>query len=405
MNPSERIRAALERSDTTRHSDETEAHDHATEVEKTLPLLGSSDEDRVELPDADIDSEDDDETALYSTVKTPAQTRGAGPRKSAFPLLYILLGLVVAAAGVTAFLLKDRLFPSTAAAAGDPLHPFKMQVESAGNGQISIRWDPQTPGVAKATGGRMEILEQGHQARTADLTAEQLATGHLYYRSSADQVEFRLEVGGSGGSTLRESVLAISSTPAAPAPEQPKVEVAQKPPPEPKLVAKVEPAPAPQQEPARPVRTFTPPPMPVQQKTDDGPAVLLDASSVLPSATVMKPVVIVPEMKAPPPPEPKLSQGPKQVRIGGHVQEANLIKRVAPVYPGLAKTARVQGTVRFTAVIGKDGRVQNLQLISGPQMLVQAAKDAVRQWIYKPMQLNGEPMEVVTQIDVVFTLQ
>ncbi len=86
------------------------------------------------------------------------------------------------------------------------------------------------------------------------------------------------------------------------------------------------------------------------------------------------------------------------------MQAANLIKKVTPVYPPLAKQARIQGTVRFTAIIGKDGTIQNLQMVSGHPMLVPSATDAVKQWVYRPTLLNGEPVEVVTQIDVNFTL-
>ena len=70
----------------------------------------------------------------------------------------------------------------------------------------------------------------------------------------------------------------------------------------------------------------------------------------------------------------------------------------------LAKTARISGTVRFTAIIGKDGAIQNLQLVSGHPLLIEAARQAVSQWQYRPTLLNGEPVEVVTQIDVNFTL-
>jgi len=106
----------------------------------------------------------------------------------------------------------------------------------------------------------------------------------------------------------------------------------------------------------------------------------------------------------PPPPEVKQAQVTKQIRVGGNVQAANLIKKITPVYPALAKSARIQGTVRFTAIIGKDGTIQNLQLVSGHPMLVQSATEAVKQWIYKPTLLNDEPVEVITQIDVNFTL-
>jgi protein TonB len=70
----------------------------------------------------------------------------------------------------------------------------------------------------------------------------------------------------------------------------------------------------------------------------------------------------------------------------------------------MAKQARIQGVVRFTAIIGKDGTIQNLQLITGHPLLIEAARQAVQQWQYKPTLLNGEPVEVVTQIDVNFSL-
>jgi len=94
----------------------------------------------------------------------------------------------------------------------------------------------------------------------------------------------------------------------------------------------------------------------------------------------------------------------KQIRVGGNVQAANLIKRVTPDYPQVARAARIQGTVRFSATIGKDGRITNLQTLGGPALLVPPATAAVKQWIYRPTLLNGEPVEVVTQIDVTFDL-
>lgn len=98
------------------------------------------------------------------------------------------------------------------------------------------------------------------------------------------------------------------------------------------------------------------------------------------------------------------SETPKRIRVGGNVQATNLITKVQPVYPPLAKQARVQGTVRFTATIGKDGKVQNLDLVSGEPILADAAREAVQQWVYRPTLLNGDPVVVVTQIDVNFTL-
>src|SRR5260370_38490763 len=111
-------------------------------------------------------------------------------------------------------------------------------------------------------------------------------------------------------------------------------------------------------------------------------------------------------MKAAPPPPPKVEKPvtPQRIRVGGNVQQANLIRKVQPVYPQLAKQARVQGSVHFTAIIGKDGTIQNLQLIGGHPLLVQAAPGAVEQWLYKSNLLNGEPVEVGTQREVEFSL-
>jgi protein TonB len=95
---------------------------------------------------------------------------------------------------------------------------------------------------------------------------------------------------------------------------------------------------------------------------------------------------------------------PQRVRVSQGVSQGLLIKKVQPPYPPLARSARIQGTVILQAEISKDGTIQNLRLISGHPMLAPSAIDAVKQWRYKPYFLNGEPVEVETQITVNFTL-
>jgi TonB family protein len=90
--------------------------------------------------------------------------------------------------------------------------------------------------------------------------------------------------------------------------------------------------------------------------------------------------------------------------VGSNVQAAKLIRQPKPIYPPLAKQARISGHVMLNAIIGKDGAIQNLTVASGHPLLVPAALEAVKQWAYQPTLLNGEPAEVVTQIDVNFTL-
>ena len=102
------------------------------------------------------------------------------------------------------------------------------------------------------------------------------------------------------------------------------------------------------------------------------------------------------------PPPPKAA--PSRIRVGGNVQAASLVHQVVPVYPPIAKTAHVSGTVILHAIIGKDGMIQQLEVLNGHPLLQQSALDAVRQWRYQPTLLNGEPVEVDTTIDVIFSL-
>lgn len=95
---------------------------------------------------------------------------------------------------------------------------------------------------------------------------------------------------------------------------------------------------------------------------------------------------------------------PQRVRVSQGVSQGLLIHQVKPTYPPLARQARIQGTVVLQAVIGKDGTIQNLKVVSGHPMLAPAALEAVKQWKYKPYFLNGEPVEVDTTINVNFTL-
>lgn len=114
---------------------------------------------------------------------------------------------------------------------------------------------------------------------------------------------------------------------------------------------------------------------------------------------------------APPPQPPVKTQpasdepaAPARYEVGGQVQMARLIRRVEPVYPPLARAARISGVVRLRGIIGIDGRIQNLEVLGGHPLLTSAALEAVRQWVYEPTLLNGRPVEVVAPIDVIFKM-
>jgi protein TonB len=126
----------------------------------------------------------------------------------------------------------------------------------------------------------------------------------------------------------------------------------------------------------------------------------IDAGPIVP----LGPSVIFTQV-LPPPPRPVIEPGPsKPITVTSDIQSAKLLRKVTPIYPRLAIIARVSGTVHLMGTIGKDGMIEQVQVVSGPPMLAQAAVDAVRQWIYRPTMLNNEPVDVIAPIDVIFSL-
>jgi len=99
------------------------------------------------------------------------------------------------------------------------------------------------------------------------------------------------------------------------------------------------------------------------------------------------------------------SKAPKQITVSSAVMSRNLLTKAVPQYPPAAKKAKIQGTVVLSVVIGDDGNVENIQVVSGPNELQQSSIDAVRQWTYKPYLLNGNPVEVKTTIHVIYSLE
>ncbi len=106
----------------------------------------------------------------------------------------------------------------------------------------------------------------------------------------------------------------------------------------------------------------------------------------------------------PPPPPTHVAPKQKMIRVGGNVIAAQGLYQPSPVYPPLATMARVQGTVVLQAIIGTDGTIKDLKVLSGHPLLVRAALDAVKTWRYQPTLLNSEPVEVLTEINVTFKL-
>jgi len=118
-------------------------------------------------------------------------------------------------------------------------------------------------------------------------------------------------------------------------------------------------------------------------------------------------VVVVPAGSATAPAAEPAESKPSRIRLGGSVQAAKILSRVQPVYPESAKSAGAQGTVVLHAVVGKDGRLLSLHVLNSQidPDLARSAVEAVSQWRYTPTLLNGEPIEIDTSIEVVFSLQ
>jgi protein TonB len=119
-------------------------------------------------------------------------------------------------------------------------------------------------------------------------------------------------------------------------------------------------------------------------------------------------VIAAVRLQAPPPkasvaPTP-VAPPPARIEVSRGVQEAMIVHRVMPVYPPLARQARISGVVELHGVITAEGRIGELRVIAGHPLLVQAAVEAVRQWVYRPTLLNGKPVEVEAPIVVRFTL-
>ncbi len=133
--------------------------------------------------------------------------------------------------------------------------------------------------------------------------------------------------------------------------------------------------------------------------------VVLDKVTIVPEGAPMPPL---PGAVPPPPPAPpagaEAPSAPKRVTLPAGVAASMLLKRTPPTYPPDARAAGISGTVVLRAVISQYGTVKELSVVQGPPELRQAAMDAAKTWVYEPYLLNGEPVEVVTHINIIFTL-
>ncbi len=348
--------------------------------------------------------------------------------------MWMLIGGAVALIAILAIVFRSAWLP--ARTVSTEVSALQLGVESEDNGLISLRWNAQSMPVVQAREGRLSIVEDQKAPRTVPMSQGQLGAGHLFYESSSDRVQFQLEVVEKSGAVVRESVVAAKkpepTAPAGAATQTPQ-QVAAANPASPLPTANTPgqdaaaqiPPPGEAPKPAQPApRTFTPPPVPAaRDRAGEGRVILMEPAPTLGGGSALPSGALLPgrvDIIPPPPPAPTApprgmapSQtqaakaappAPQRVKVGGRLQSAMLLRKVEPTYPAMARQMRIQGIVRFQAVIGKEGEVEDLQFVSGPRALEKAASDAVKRWVYRPTLLNGRPVEVSTQIDIDFTL-
>ncbi len=351
---------------------------------------------------------------------------------------WIWIGLIILLLGGGAA--YKFVFSGNAAQQTGQTDSLSLRVERNA-GQLLLTWNRNASAIQTASRATLTINDGDHR-EDADLDLGLLRSGNVVYTPMTNDVSFRLEVTDvKGGKSVSESMRVLAGRP-SPAPVDSQAAAQQPTQGQQKLTA----VPAPETPAAKPVEqaanTSTPVAQPPKAEVTATPVVTaqppkpesLAARLSAPPSISEPPTldlqgsaplgggVAIPSpitAAAPPPAAPaQSSQQPARQtapapsnaaqpvraapKIGGMVQDARLIKREMPVYPTLARNARVSGTVRVEAVIGPDGKVRSARALQGPPLLRQAAADAVKKWLYQPAMLNGQPTESTTQIDLLF---
>jgi protein TonB len=347
------------------------------------------------------------------------------PAKSFFANKWLWIALVVIVLAIGGFFAYRQFILLRPAA---PAVSESLDLRAERNaGQLMVTWNREASAIQRAERATLSITDGDHK-EDVDLDLGLLRKGSIIYTPLTNDVSFRLEVADlKGGKSTSEAVRVLAGRPSpavgmpgtseVPQNLTPQAVPAEKPVPQtPAEVAAAKPTEAPAPTAAPPAVTATPvvtaqPPKP-ESLASRLSAPVLEMPSLEGQSTSL-PGTAVPTVStfaAPPPTQaptarPAAGQPPAQPapRVGGVVQEARLLKRDIPVYPPLARQARVSGTVRVEAVIGTDGKVKSARALNGPPLLRQAATDSVKKWLYQPAMLNGQPTEVTTQVDLTFS--
>jgi protein TonB len=343
-------------------------------------------------------------------TEAPPVVSATAPRRK---LLWLAVAAALAASS-GALLLYPGLFRRTPR----PPAALTLRIERTAT-DLLLTWNRDSDAVRNARKAVLSISDGDHQ-ENLDLNLSDLRNGSIVYSPLSSDVSFRMEVTGADQSkTASESVRVLRTKPSPMPPsdadaagskkkggappsasEVPAASVAE----EPAATDATAETPAPRRTPTgtfnvaslaqrlRPAQPTDLPEAPILGATP-GSAGPVNLGSLVPPALTSA----VPRPTAPP--EAKTTPEPAR-----DIRQPQLVTRVDPVYPALARRQRLTGTVSLSVTIGANGKINSVTPLSGPELLRLAAMDAVKQWVYSPMTLNGHPVQTEKQIDLNFTL-
>ncbi len=355
----------------------------------------------------------------------PAEATSEPQKAKNSKLVWLVLGaLVPALLAVVLFVYPGLLHRGRSTPAVDS-SPLALRVERSA-GELLLTWNRDSAAIKTATQATLSISD-GDQHENVQMDLGQLRNGSIVYSPVTSDVTFRMEVTGRDRTkTTSESVRVLRTRP-SPMPDQPQTAAAGAPPaaaarhnsentaatPDGEPAADSEnTAPTHLAEPLKPfnaeslaqrLRPTRPTDIPAAPEVNGAPQVTvsgLNLNAVAPLPAPPRPAAPAPANQPAPAADPT---APKKVAPGGQIQQAQLIYRKNPDYPRLAQDSGIKGAVELIATIGADGHIRNLKVVRGHPLLQRAAIDAVRQWVYKPTLLNGQPVESQTQIILNFT--
>jgi protein TonB len=336
-------------------------------------------------------------------------------------LMWVAGGAAVALLLLSGMLVYPGLGHKSRRPAGAPgadRSALALHVERSA-GALLLTWNRDSEMVKNAARAELAIND-GDQHENVNVDMAQLRNGSIVYTPSGADIVFQLSVTGKDSSKVEsESVRVLRTRPSpmpdntpavpdktatatatirpaasapVPVPQSPTVETAENTDSKLSTTAPV-------------VRPFTPE-APSQRLRPARPSDLPDAPGLAQNEQI---AVVLPGANMAPPSAPAVLPAPPATavapKIGGHIQQAQVISRTNPDYPLAARQARVQGSVVVAATVGTDGRIKSAKAVSGPPLLQNAAAAAVKQWTYKPAVLNGSPVESDTQVELKFTLE